>query len=342
MTDNSFIDHYAREMQPSDVNVYFALERFMNCHTRSTFVGTAKIADVLNISQRSVQRSLKALENLKLIRIVQTATVRNIYVVPVPPLAKSNPTPLFDEIPEEEFYRDTDVAQATCSSFSAPAVSPQASSSSSFRSGVSRMRDTPDAAYKEEQNDWNKTNHQDSLNNNETELIKNARILVKGLMLPSVYLEAAKAAIRDRVKQFSGLPIDKIVVDIVHDARNKKPRNMTNEKFLDGFVARNLAETKLAECGLPTSDNLILAAADGIKAEMTYAECSVEAAADRIASIVSVDMSNGVTIDKYYFENCKWRTHGRTGKGQQQFERIKRARDEAHAIIDARFREVDN
>ena len=31
VTDNSFIDHYAREMQPVDIAVYHALERYANC-----------------------------------------------------------------------------------------------------------------------------------------------------------------------------------------------------------------------------------------------------------------------------------------------------------------------
>jgi len=113
VTDNSFIDHYAREMQPVDIAVYHALERYANCHTRSTWVGTAKIAEVLNVSQRTVQRSLKVLEDHKLIRIVQTSTLKMYFIVPVPPRAKMAAIPLFDRIEEEEFsIRDISVAEA--------------------------------------------------------------------------------------------------------------------------------------------------------------------------------------------------------------------------------------
>src|ERR1700733_4069986 len=85
ITDNSFIDHYARKLQPTDIAVYHALERYMNCQTRSTWVGTARIAEVLNVSQRTVQRSLKTLEDLKLVRILRTPTLTTYFIVPVPP-----------------------------------------------------------------------------------------------------------------------------------------------------------------------------------------------------------------------------------------------------------------
>ncbi|HWF92666.1 MAG TPA: hypothetical protein VN684_10310, partial [Terriglobales bacterium] len=68
-----------------------------------------------------------------------------------------------------------------------------------------------------------------------------------------------------------------------------------------------------------------------------YTGLSAEAAGASIAEAASEDRRKGIGIDKFYFEDAKWRSHGRTGKGQQQFERIKRARDEAHAIIDAQM-----
>ena len=94
ITDNSFIDHYARELQPTDIAVYHALERYADWRKeRSTYVGTATVAKVLNVSQRTVQRSLKALEGLKLIRIVQTDTTKTYFIVPVPARTKASATP---------------------------------------------------------------------------------------------------------------------------------------------------------------------------------------------------------------------------------------------------------
>ncbi|MGB9489375.1 MAG: helix-turn-helix domain-containing protein, partial [Terriglobales bacterium] len=88
ITENSFIDHYAREVGPVGIAVYHVLERHMNCETRSTWIGTAKMADLLNLSQRTIQRTLKTLEDLKLIRILRTEKLTTYVIVPVPPRAK--------------------------------------------------------------------------------------------------------------------------------------------------------------------------------------------------------------------------------------------------------------
>src|SRR5262249_33671891 len=149
----AFIDHYARAMQPVDVAVYHALERYANCHTRSTWVGTAKIAEVLNVSQRTVQRSLRALEDLKLIRIVQTSTVKMYYIVPVPPPSKTNSAPLFDAIADSDLAAeaDADVAWSSAVSHLPSSVSCIATFPSRASSGLSLSHDTPDDPYKEEQ-----------------------------------------------------------------------------------------------------------------------------------------------------------------------------------------------
>ncbi|HXM60362.1 MAG TPA: helix-turn-helix domain-containing protein [Terriglobales bacterium] len=84
--------------------------------------------------------------------------------------------------------------------------------------------------------------------------------------------------------------------------------------------------------GTPTNLRIIEAA---VKAEIQYAGRSPDDAVSVIAGAAISDREKGVQINKFWFEDAKWRSRGRTGKGQQQFERIKRARDEAHAIIDA-------
>src|SRR5271156_2562407 len=157
ITENSFIDNYAKDAGPIGIAVYHVLERYMNCETRSTWVGTAKMADILNVSQRTVQRHLKTLEDLKLIRILRTET-RTVYVVmPVPPRAKTAPTiPLFDAITEEDVLRigDTSVAWAT-------SVSARATPMTPGPTHVSHGGDTSDALYKEEQDLSNNTQEQE-------------------------------------------------------------------------------------------------------------------------------------------------------------------------------------
>src|SRR5438045_6655909 len=101
MTENSFIDHYAREVKPLGVAVYDVLVRHANCDTRSTYIGTARIANLLGYSQRHVQRALNTLTDLKLIRVLETEDRKTYIVVPVPPRAKAGTTPLFDAVPDE-------------------------------------------------------------------------------------------------------------------------------------------------------------------------------------------------------------------------------------------------
>ncbi len=114
ITENSFIDHYACEVGPVGIAVYHVLERHMNCETRSTWVGTARMAELLNLSQRTIQRTLKTLEDLKLIRILRTATMTTYVIVPVPPRAKQATIPLFDQIPDQgTIQEDATTSEAT-------------------------------------------------------------------------------------------------------------------------------------------------------------------------------------------------------------------------------------
>src|SRR5271165_5854112 len=114
ITENSFIDDYAREVGLGGIAVYHVLERYSNCETRSTWIGTAKMAKLLDLSQRSIQRHLKKLDDLRLIRIVRTETLTTYFVVPVPPRQKSTATPLFDHALDQDFeFSDTSGVAAT-------------------------------------------------------------------------------------------------------------------------------------------------------------------------------------------------------------------------------------
>jgi hypothetical protein len=349
ITENRFIDCYAAKVGGSGVAVYSILERCANSETRETWISAQKMADVLAMDKSTVYRHLKQLEDLRLIKTLRTREKTIYIVLPVPPpRPEAAGAPLFDSIENEYAGKDSTwspVATVRADRSSESGLDQRDRSVATARqqlASTQRASCTRETRNKEEQDLLNKTQYQDFFNNSEMELTKAAQTLVKGLMVPDTYLNAAKSAIEDRKKEYPGLSMDLIVVEIASEARRKASRRVTSEKFLENFLAKKIAERMLEECGLPATDNLISTAADAIKAEVTYLGVTVEDAAARIADAVSTDIGRGLTIDKFYFENAKWRSHGRIGKGQQQFERIKRARDEAHAIIDARFREVDH
>jgi DNA-binding MarR family transcriptional regulator len=263
ITDNSFIDNYGREAGPFGIALYHVLERYMNCETRSTWVGTAKMADILNVSQRTVQRHLKTLEDLKLIRILRTET-RTIYVVmPVPPRAKTPQTiPLFDAITEEDIFRvgDDSVAWATPESHKATTLS-------QVPPTVSRFSDTSVTPYKEEQNLSNKTYEQEP-----------------------------------------------------HSPRKS-------------------AERIIAMLGLPvTLSNLNMVEA-AVVAEVNYTGISVQEAAKLITNAAIEDRNRGITINKFYFEDVKWRQEKRSNVRASKAEQRKLDNLEVNARAKQRLRE---
>jgi hypothetical protein len=342
-TDNSFMDHYARQMQPTDVAVYHALERYMDWYERSTWVGTAKVAEVLNVHPRTVQRSLKVLENLKLIRIVRTTTRRDIYILPVPPRGKVGTTPLFDalDIEDEDSLGDSAVASATLESHASTVVS-------RAPSAVSRHHDVCDARYKEEQELLNETQEQELFNKDsikpscaesgsESEVEKGARSILKGLGLTDASFSAAVAAVESQMK-LTTQSMHGTVNDIVTAANDAKRRlGIERQDFLEDFLARKSARTILASLDLPITNNLIYTVAAALKAEVSRAGLSIEKAADFIITSAMTDEGKGIPIDRFYFENTKWRvSNGGRNKAEQQFDRINRAREKAIENIRAR------
>src|SRR5271167_63651 len=150
ITENSFIDDYARDVGTTGVAVYHVLERHTNCETRSTWIGTAKIAKLLNFDQRTIQRTIKKLESLRLIRIVRSENMTTFFIVPVPPRAKTTSAPLFDEIPEAmPDQGDTDVASATSLPWPAKVMSPHTTFPSPEATPMPPAGDVHVAPYKE-------------------------------------------------------------------------------------------------------------------------------------------------------------------------------------------------
>ncbi|MFZ0480330.1 MAG: helix-turn-helix domain-containing protein, partial [Terriglobales bacterium] len=284
ITENSFIDHYAREVGPVGIAVYHVLERHMNCETRSTWIGTAKMADLLNLSQRTIQRTLKTLEDLKLIRILRTEKLTTYVIVPVPPRAKHGTIPLFDQISDATFAgqslpaEDSLFTEATLMSQVATPLSQTATQASSSTTTASlaathqsRTGDTRDAVYKEEQNLVNKSLEQE------------------GKSSPSFQKSTSKI---------------------------------------------------IAMLGLPATDSNRRMIEAAIVAETSYTGQSSEEAAELIAKAAIHDRNNGIPINKFYFEDAKWRQargqNGRFSKAEQR----KLDNLEINARVKQRFRDL--
>lgn len=250
ITENSFIDNYAKTVGPVCALIYNVLERYMNCETRSTWVGTAKIAEVVGVTQRTVQRCLKTLEEFKLIRILKTATTTIYVVVPVPPREKTRTAPLFDSVDDDVLLSvdDSAVVEAT-------AKSQFATTASHIATPQSHQGDVGVAAYKDEQDFFNKTNEQQ----------------VGNLAPPSIHKLAGRVA---------------------------------------------------SMVSLPLTSNNIRAVEAAIEAEADRTGQSQPEAAEYIAKVARDDAEKGVPVNKYYFEDAKWRlegrAHGRVSRAEQR------------------------
>jgi len=288
ITENSFIDHYAREVGPVGIAVYHVLERHMNCETRSTWIGTARMAELLNLSQRTIQRTLKTLEDLKLIRILRTANMTTYVIVPVPPRPKTAAViPLFDHIDNASFMNeevaDQEVPAAEATSMSPLATplsypptlkSPVATIESHPATARSHIRDTRVAAYKEEQNSLDKTIEQDGK--------------------PSPLLQKSTRQI-------------------------------------------------IAILGMPLTDSNCRMIEAALVAETDYTGQSLPEAAEFIAKSAIDDRARGIPINKFYFEDTKWR-HSRATGGQNgklsRAEQRKLDNLEVNARVKQRFRDL--
>jgi hypothetical protein len=69
---------------------------------------------------------------------------------------------------------------------------------------------------------------------------------------------------------------------------------------------------------------------ESIVAEAAYRGCSLEDATQAIAQIAMEDRRRGVAIDRWYFEDTKWRANGKGDKGQRYENRL----EEELAILD--------
>jgi hypothetical protein len=292
ITENRFIDCYAKKVGGSGVAVYSILQRCANSETRETWISAGKMAEVLDIDKSTVYRKLKELEELRLIKSMRTRE-KTIYVVleVPPPRPEAGPTPLFDSIDFKAQDLDSTwppVAPERMSSTSAIDSYSCDSPVASVQQQVAPMRPisrTGENCNKEEQDFLNKTHQQDLRENKTVEIPlsepTDARIQ-KGVL---------------RTVQMLGMP--------------------------------------------ETTANLRIVEA-AIKAEVQYAGRSPDDAVNLIAGAAINDRDVGVPINKFWFEDAKWRTpNGGRNKPETQFDRINRARESAIENIKARSRSED-
>jgi len=182
---------------------------------------------------------------------------------------------------------------------------------------------------KEEQDLENKTQKQDLLNEtveqDNPEINKSAKRIIKILGLPDTAISAATAAVELKVTG-TKLSMDGIVQDIVTTANHAERRGIHKLEFLEDFLAQASARTIVENLDLPATNNLISTVTAAVKAEVTYLGFSVEKVAGLIRSAALEDRRRGITIDRFYFENVKWR-NGNAGykpsASQQRSERTK-------------------
>jgi len=334
ITENKFIDHYAAKVGGSGVAVYSILQRCANSETKETWISAQRMAEVLAMDKSTVYRHLKQLEDLRLIKTLRTRE-KTIYVVlPVPtPRSEADSAPLFDRI---------DMATAG-QTLRWPLVASEGtilSGENQLHHGdfeVAAQRQTVASVRtggrsnenrnKEEQDFLNKNQEQDFLNKIEIDTIKSAKTLIKALKLSDASMSAAIAAIEEKRESKSyasdgtdeDTPFAGTVNEIATLANQARRRSaVSSEEFLDQFLAKPLAEHLLKSLGLPGTSNMISTVEAAIKAEASFSRVSIEESAARITRAAMEDSARGVTVDRFYFENAKWRSNARISKAEQR------------------------
>jgi antitoxin component of RelBE/YafQ-DinJ toxin-antitoxin module len=329
ITENRFIDHYAAKVGGSGVAVYSILQRCANSETRETWISAGKMAEVLDIDKSTVYRKLKQLEDLRLIKSLRTRE-KTIYVVLAvpPPRPEAGPTPLFDaiegtgEVPESLWSPEASVRMSFISTLDSSSrdhaiasVQHEVASMPHFVAPVQPTNCISEKRNKEEQDSLNKTQEQDPFNKNweqDNPTIKEtAQRVLNTLGLPPTSLNAAIAAVQMKAKHTKATP-DGVLQDIC-TASNFADRRGTDKKdFLDDFLARNLAEQILKNLGLPVTNSMVITVTAAVKAEVTFSkDLPMEAVAEFITNAALEDSRKGAALDRFYFENVKWRSNGR-------------------------------
>jgi hypothetical protein len=342
ITENRFIDHYAAKVGGSGVAVYSILQRCANSETRETWISAGKMADVLAMDKSTVYRYLKQLEDLRLIKSMRTRE-KTIYVVlPVPsPRPEAASTPLFDAIDFKAV--DQESSWPTVASEGMNPISEidscerndSVASTQQIFSSVQPVGRVNENRNKEEQDLLNKTQKQDLFNknfeNDNSVIDEGAQRIINILKLPNGFLGAARAAVELQARG-TKLSMNEIVDKIWKKATQ---RGSSRESFLEDCLAEILAERILDEINLPPTNNLVGIVTAALKAEARDRRLGLEETAAAITTSAIEDRRRGGEINRFYFENCKWRSNA----GASKAERRKLDNLEVNARVKQRLRE---
>ena len=336
ITENKFIDHYAAKVGGSGVAVYSILQRCANSETKETWISAGKMAEVLAMDKSTVYRYLKQLEDLRLIRSLRTRE-KTIYVVlPVPsPRPEAGSTPLFDAIDPKPANQELvwplaqeEVVSAGISPVSEIDSYERNASVASVQQVVSAARPAgrvSENRIKEEQDELNKTHEQDFsyktskkvASETSSEIHAAAQRLMAILGLKTTLLEAAVAAIEMETRE-TELSMDEVLQEIWKKATRADHRHISREKFIEDYLAQRLAERILDRTNLPPTNNLINTVTAALKAEAKDTGLGLEETAAQITSAAAEDRRRGMPVDRFYFENCKWRLNGGVSKAERR------------------------
>lgn len=348
ITENRFIDHYAAKVGGSGVAVYSILQRCANSETRETWISAQKMADVLAMDKSTVYRHLKQLEDLQLIKTLRTREKTIYIVLPVPsPRPEAGPTPLFDSVEHEKQDHDSSwppVAAARTGRIEAidsyecdQTFAPTQRHLASARPAVAHLQTAGSAdakRNKEEQDTINKTQEQDLFDKSPPEIAEAAQRILTILSLPDSSMSAAIAAVELKRRQ-TRLSSDGVVQEIVTAANYAERRGVDKKDFLDDFLAHAAAQQILKNVGQPVTNSLIAVVTAAVKAEVTYTGgLPVEKVAELITKAAIEDGRRGVVVDRFYFENVKWRSHGVTKAERRTLDNL-----EVNAKVKQRLRE---
>jgi hypothetical protein len=85
--------------------------------------------------------------------------------------------------------------------------------------------------------------------------------------------------------------------------------------------------------GMPQTTTNNMTAAEAIRSEAQFTGRTMEAVCETMAAKIRDDRDEGIPIDKFYFEDAKWRRNGKPNRHEQQRQQLLSDREQTHAIL---------
>lgn len=85
--------------------------------------------------------------------------------------------------------------------------------------------------------------------------------------------------------------------------------------------------------GMPQTTSNSRTAAEAIRSEAQFTGRTMEAVCETMAAKIRDDRDEGIPIDKFYFEDAKWRRNGKPNRHEQQRQQLLSDREQTHAIL---------